>query len=106
MKRIDQLTFTRFVAALAVVLFHSGGVFPFNLFPLRQIFASGQIAVTYFFVLSGFVLAWAYYQPGREFKWRDYLFARFSRIYPVYLLSFLIICLYYLDIMAKVDSKK
>jgi peptidoglycan/LPS O-acetylase OafA/YrhL len=105
MKRIDQLTFTRFVAALAVVLFHTGS-FPFNQFPWRQLFASGQIAVTYFFVLSGFVLTLAYFQPGREFHWRDYLRSRFSRIYPVYLLSFLVTCLYYLDIMAKVDSKK
>ncbi len=107
MKKLDQLTFTRFVAAFSVVLFHGGAGLPlFNFFPLVPLLTSGQTAVSYFYVLSGFVMALAYYRPGKKFDFRTYWIARFSRIYPVYLLSFVVTCLYYLDIMAKVKADK
>ncbi|MDD2922032.1 MAG: acyltransferase family protein [Anaerolineales bacterium] len=108
MRRIEQLTFTRFIAALSVVLFHTAkNVPPFDQHPfLREIFASGYIAVTYFFVLSGFVLSFAYSSTDKKLRLNEYFFSRFARIYPIYLLSFLLACLYYLDIMAKVDSRK
>lgn len=106
MKKIDQLTFTRFLAALAVVFFHSGTVFPLNTFPINPLINSGQIAVSYFFVLSGFVLAYVYYRPGQRFGFPKYFEARFSRIYPVYFLSFVLTCLYYIDIMSRLKSGK
>ncbi len=103
-QKLDQLTATRFFAALCVVLYHGGrdvGVLSF-VPPLT----AGTTAVNYFFVLSGFVMMLAYFRPEAKFDWRAYFIARFSRIYPVYLLSFALTCLYYLDILSKINTNK
>src|SRR5262249_9958006 len=50
---------------------------------------NGHLAVGLFFVLSGFVLAYNY--AGREVSARKFWLARFARIYPAYLLGFLLI---------------
>src|SRR6185312_6784465 len=60
--------------------------------PLQAIARSGYQAVPVFFVLSGFVLARTYANT----RWtsantRKYLIGRFARVYPVYLLSLLIV---------------
>ena len=96
--RIEQLTFTRYIAALTVVFFHYGAtVFPANLPWLNPIMAAGPIAVSYFYVLSGFIMAIAYYRAGeqqqRPFDTRRYWWARVARIYPVYLLALLLMIL-------------
>lgn len=100
--RLDQLTFTRFVAALSVVFFHGGrqvGILRY--FPMLT---AGPTAVGYFFVLSGFVMALAYYRPGGSFQFKDYWLARFSRIYPVYLLAFALAGIQYFNVLLRVDS--
>lgn len=103
-KKLNQLTTTRFFAALSVVLYHGGHELGFlGLFPMLT---SGPTAVNYFFVLSGFVLTLAYYRPDAGFDFRKYLIARFSRIYPVYILSFVLTCVYYIDIISKIKSEK
>lgn len=94
--QLDQITFTRFVAALTVVFFHYGQtVFPANIPFLHENLIAGPIAVGYFYVLSGFIMAIAYYHPVKEkqrtINKRKYWIARFARIYPVYLLALLII---------------
>jgi hypothetical protein len=59
--RIEQLTFTRFIAAVAVVIFHFGReVFPFQHPILQPLVLSANIGVSYFFILSGFVMIIAY----------------------------------------------
>jgi len=92
--RLEHLTFTRFIAALTVVFFHYGNsVTPFNIPPFDKIFQAGPIAVSYFYALSGFIMAIAYYRPKtpENFnKWKYWL-ARFARIYPVYLIALLLI---------------
>ena len=56
--KLEQLTFTRYIAALSVVFFHYGAwVFPANIPWLNPILAAGPIAVSYFYVLSGFIMA-------------------------------------------------
>jgi peptidoglycan/LPS O-acetylase OafA/YrhL len=103
-KKLDQLTVTRFIAALSVMLFHGGryiGILAY--FPMLT---AGPVAVSYFYVLSGFVMALAYYRPETRFDFRGYWLARFSRIYPVYILSFVFTCIYYIDLMAKIKSDK
>lgn len=86
--KLQQLTFTRYLAALTVLFFHFGeSVFPANHPWWGPIVKAGPIAVSYFFVLSGFIMAIAYYQRDEAFnKWRYWL-ARFARIYPIYLLA-------------------
>ncbi len=94
--QLDQITFTRFIAAMTVVFFHYGqSVFPANIPFLFENATAGPIAVGYFYVLSGFIMAIAYYQPDKNqrknFNKTKYWVARFARIYPVYLVALLII---------------
>jgi peptidoglycan/LPS O-acetylase OafA/YrhL len=91
--KLDQLTFTRYIAALSVVFFHYGAhVFPANIPWLNPILAAGPIAVSYFYVLSGFIMAIAYYRPDNTapFKSGRYWLARFARVYPIYFLALLL----------------
>jgi peptidoglycan/LPS O-acetylase OafA/YrhL len=76
---ISQLTFLRFLAAVTVVLFH------FAPGELLQIAPLGVTAVSFFFFLSGVVLQLNYGKKVNEFK--PFIWRRFSRIYPVYLLA-------------------
>jgi len=94
--QLGQITFTRFIAALTVVFFHYGqSVFPANVSFLFENVTAGPIAVGYFYVLSGFIMAIAYYKPDKSnqkaISKKKYWLARFARIYPVYLLALLLI---------------
>ena len=89
---IGALTSLRFFAAFAVLFLHSGshelegrGLLPG---PLGTFFANGYLGVSFFFVLSGFILTYIYLDElvGRKSLVKFYL-ARFARVYPVYLLS-------------------
>jgi peptidoglycan/LPS O-acetylase OafA/YrhL len=90
---LDGLTGLRFFAALHVVLFHFGkpclGTAPAW---LRDWVGAGYSAVGVFFVLSGFVLSWNYLDRGGRMQTgpRAFLAARVARVYPVYLLTFLL----------------
>lgn len=82
--RLDSLTGARFVAALAVFLFHAGGIFPAEgVFGKALAFVGrdGGIGVDFFFVLSGFVLAWSW-RPGSSVK--AFYRRRFARLAPAY----------------------
>lgn len=82
--RLDSLTGARFIAALAVFLFHAGGIFPAEgVFgrALAFIGRDGGIGVDFFFVLSGFVLAWSW-RPGGSVK--AFYRRRFARLAPAY----------------------
>ncbi|HEY1488880.1 MAG TPA: acyltransferase, partial [Micromonosporaceae bacterium] len=75
--RLDSLTGMRFFAALAVVLIHVGGQFARAPWLLTAE-SYGYIGVSFFFLLSGFVLTWSSaHTPARRFWW-----LRFSRIWP------------------------
>ena len=92
---IGALTSLRFFAAFAVLFLHSGshelegrGLLPG---PLGTFFANGYLGVSFFFVLSGFILTYVYLDElkGRTSLVKFYL-ARFARVYPVYLLSIIL----------------
>jgi peptidoglycan/LPS O-acetylase OafA/YrhL len=80
------LELMRFIAALAVFLYHSRLVLVPNM-PLGP-FGWGREAVAVFFVLSGFVIS--YVVSSRERDWRDYVVARIARIAPVCLIAILV----------------
>ena len=83
---LDALTSLRFFAALAIVIHHCNGVFwrAANLGPL-------DAGVSFFFVLSGFILTYVYYAPSAEqFSWQDFYIARLARIWPLHLLCLLL----------------
>jgi peptidoglycan/LPS O-acetylase OafA/YrhL len=94
-RHINMLTSLRFFAAVHVLMFHSGhgflhdaGLLPK---PLDNFLANGYLGVSFFFVLSGFILAYVYGETlGTSVRFRDYAVARFARVYPVFLLSLLL----------------
>lgn len=89
--RIEQLTFTRFIAAISIVIFHYGNSsYLFNNEYISFIFKQANVGVSYFFVLSGFVMIIAY-GNRKKIKFIEYIKNRLARIYPVYLLAILLI---------------
>ncbi|MEL0651237.1 acyltransferase [Algibacter sp. TI.3.09] len=87
--RIEQLTFTRFVAAVLIVFHHFGsGKMHFTNEYTRFLFKQANVGVSYFFILSGFVMIIAYHKK-MHVNFMDYMRNRFARIYPVYLLALL-----------------
>jgi peptidoglycan/LPS O-acetylase OafA/YrhL len=85
--KLDGLSSARFLAALFIALFHCFAMKALTSAPAwaQQISSLGYIAVSFFLVLSGFVLVYGYGgQPVEKFGfWR----ARLARIYPAYLFS-------------------
>ncbi|MFE7457998.1 acyltransferase family protein [Streptomyces sp. NPDC057554] len=82
--RLDSLTGLRFWAALAVVLYHlsrQAGQLPW----ISDLTWYGRSGVTFFFVLSGFVLAWTY--DGKTVPAAVFLWRRFARIWPLLAVS-------------------
>lgn len=90
-EHLPALTGLRFLLALWVILNHLTAAGPEPSFlphPLYALIRGGYLAVTTFFVLSGFVLARSYGSGGwNTGKLRCYAAARFARVYPVYALS-------------------
>lgn len=84
--RLDSLTALRWWAAFAVFLFHMRNMVTFPSW-MHWLVDYGHYGVTFFFVLSGFVLTWSWRRetPVRAFYWR-----RFARIYPLHLLALII----------------
>jgi len=83
------LTGLRFLAALHVVTYHLWRFDVWEVPPLLVRFvATGPVAVTLFFVLSGFVLTYSYAKGARlRASPRAFWRARFARVYPVYALA-------------------
>ncbi|MBB6340563.1 peptidoglycan/LPS O-acetylase OafA/YrhL [Pseudomonas fluvialis] len=105
-KYLGSLDIARGIAALAVVLWHwqhffFTGPFPGAFERLNQPFYTylsifyehGWMAVDFFFVLSGFIFFRIYGQSVSERKIgaRDFFILRFSRLYPLHLLTLLLV---------------
>ena len=92
---LKPLTSLRFLAALAVFFSHLGYLKIVDSFQwLRtRFFVEGYAGVTFFLVLSGFILTYNYHKVLTDLNLREikaFYVARFARIYPLYLLTFLI----------------
>lgn len=88
---IPQITFTRFLAAIGIVIFHFGrSIYPFNTEILNRLFTHANMGVSYFFVLSGFILTVVYYQENGLVNKRNFWAARLARIYPIYFFALVI----------------
>ncbi|RYZ74432.1 MAG: acyltransferase [Proteobacteria bacterium] len=86
---LNALTGMRFIAALLVLASH---LWPARLGTITDPFyRSGFIGVSFFFVLSGFILGYSHLHAKKHIELRKFYWARFSRIYPVYLLGALLI---------------
>lgn len=95
--RIDQLTFTRFIAAMAIVVYHFGRVVPpFNDQHFTSLVHHANLGVSYFYILSGFVMMIAYYRKDPSpVTPMVYYKSRIARIYPVYFIALLLVVCYY-----------
>lgn len=89
--QLPSLTGLRWLAALAVFGFHVHVVRYFgtgtDAHVVRLVVGSGSTGVSFFFILSGFVLMWAFTptaSPAR-FWWR-----RFCRVYPLHAVTALV----------------
>lgn len=91
--QLRALTGLRFLAALHVVLMHRAVQY-LDWAPewTRNVVAAGYTGVSLFFVLSGFVLAYTYLEPGdtQRMERRTFWAARLARVYPVYLVSLVV----------------
>lgn len=89
---LRALTGVRFVAAFHVVLFHC---VPWQTAParlVRNLAGTGYVAVSLFFVLSGFILSYTYCgkagaRPFTPEARREFYVGRVARIYPVYVVG-------------------
>jgi peptidoglycan/LPS O-acetylase OafA/YrhL len=87
--RLNALTGLRTFAAVNIVFFHFSNPQWFGIF--APVVNAGYASVSYFILLSGYVLAYNYgvrSRAGHLDTWRFYK-ARFTRLYPIYLLSLL-----------------
>ena len=84
---LPALSGLRIFAALNLVFFHFGNPQWFG--PLAPMVANGYTSVSFFLLLSGFILAYNYGDRARrgQFKARSFWIARFSRLYPIYVLA-------------------
>lgn len=84
--RLDSLTSLRFAAAAMIVVLHARGMFgiPADFLaalPLSQ-------GVSFFFVLSGFILTYVHPTLGSWDERRDFVAARIARIWPAHAAAF------------------
>lgn len=86
--RLESLTGLRAIAAGLVFLSHFGDLFAEHFSTIaNRAFSSGRCGVSFFFVLSGFVLAWSARPDDKAgaFYWR-----RFARIVPAHVAAWVI----------------
>jgi peptidoglycan/LPS O-acetylase OafA/YrhL len=92
-RRIPELDALRGIAALGVVVWHYGAHFGatplgFALFPFYN---AGFLFVDFFFVLSGYVIARAFWREPRQSQFGANILARVARMYPLHLLTLLLV---------------
>ena len=83
---IRPLTSLRFFAASLIVILHGVGILHHSF--LQQLFAFAH-GVTFFFILSGFILAYSYPALNGAKAIGKFWFARISRIWPATIVSIL-----------------
>jgi peptidoglycan/LPS O-acetylase OafA/YrhL len=84
--RIEQITFTRFIAALLIVLYHFGRDLPLFGGGMHFLILNANTGVSYFYLLSGFIMVVAY-SNHEKINAVNYIQNRFARVYPVYIIA-------------------
>jgi peptidoglycan/LPS O-acetylase OafA/YrhL len=92
-KRIYTIDLLRFMAALSVLFYHytfrgfaADDLSIVSFRPLSEISKYGYLGVDFFFMISGFVIAYSTQGSGLK----DFIKSRFLRLYPVYWICILI----------------
>jgi peptidoglycan/LPS O-acetylase OafA/YrhL len=85
--KVLPLTSARFFAALYVVFYHWWPRLPAHRGQhdlLSRVVGLGYVSVSFFFLLSGFILAIVYLKNDRPIPIRKFFISRFARVYPLY----------------------
>jgi peptidoglycan/LPS O-acetylase OafA/YrhL len=95
--RLAYLDSLRGIAAMMVLIYHYIGWKwgDEKSYHFASIVFNGSDAVSFFFVLSGFVLSYKYLQNNQELLLKEYLTKRIFRIFPAYILAVLLMFFYY-----------
>ncbi len=91
-EKIHALTSLRFFAAFYVVLFHTLRMGFKDLIagsPVQQAVSLGYISVSFFFLLSGYILAVVYLRDSGQVRKSSFYAARFARVYPLFFITLL-----------------
>jgi peptidoglycan/LPS O-acetylase OafA/YrhL len=89
--KIETLTSLRFFAAAMIVVYHTQIAFGYtNNFTKNIALGSG---VSFFFVLSGFILSYNYRSFTSNHEKISFLIARFARLWPAHLMTFVLVML-------------
>lgn len=89
-RELHWITVMRFFCAFIVLLYHFAPVKDkLYVGPLVNIAANGHQGVICFFILSGFILSYSYPNMSGKQSYGSYYWARFARIAPLALISFL-----------------
>jgi hypothetical protein len=81
----DLLDGLRGVAALMVIFYHVFEAFATS--PIDQQFNHGYLAVDFFFILSGFVIGYAYDDRWKTMTTKDFIKRRLIRLHPMVVLG-------------------
>lgn len=95
-QRLHYLDSVRGIAAMSVLIYHFiGWRWEKNIsFHLASFIFNGSDAVSFFFVLSGFVLSYKYLQLNHNLQLKEFIATRFFRIYPAFIVTVLLNYLY------------
>ncbi|EGT3632382.1 acyltransferase, partial [Morganella morganii] len=99
-KNLDSIQAIRGIAALLVMLFHFRVYFNFSFFPVGDfLFSHGEIGVTIFFIISGFIMEYSHSESGVKPALR-FAIKRLTRVYPLYFIATMIwvFIIYYFDL--------
>ncbi|WP_165226606.1 acyltransferase family protein [Aquisphaera insulae] len=101
--KLPALSGVRIFAAVHIYLFHvkqahDAGLLTFGVLealpgPLARLMGRGYISTGFFFELSGFLMAYAYLDPGGRLRCpaKQFWKGRFARLYPLYFLSLILL---------------
>jgi len=84
---LPALTGIRTLLALFILLFHFT---PAGLGPLYPLIDNGYVFVSFFFLISGYIMAYNYLDRPGKMRLSDFWVARLSRLYPVYVFALII----------------
>ena len=101
-QHLHELSSLRFFAAFAIVVLHFRDYLGVSNESLMTFLVSGQYGVTFFFILSGFILTYNYESwfgnavTVNQF-WR-FQQLRFARLYPVYIFALVLNTLFQVSV--------
>lgn len=110
--RLEGIEFSRGIAAVLVVLHHTGSIMSQPRFygaePFDGLFRNFNVGVDFFFVLSGFIITWVHWRDiGNPERLPVYAWRRFVRVFPPYWgVVIPLIILYQLFPAAGLDSQR